>query len=104
MIGLTEMDKDGDLKNRDRVQMDKLDLIVVKKSTEEIASRESKPALEERGKHHNFIHIGCGNVFSSSGPPLQHDTIRKQIVCNKFANFLFIYNGRLEEVGMRGCH
>jgi hypothetical protein len=93
MIGLTEMDKDGDLKNRDRVQMDKLDLIVVKKSTEEITSRESKPTLEERGKHHNFIHIGCGNVFSSSGPPLQHGMIRKKVVCNKFVNLFFICDG-----------
>jgi hypothetical protein len=64
------MDKDGDLENGVRVQMDKLYLIVVEKSTQEIASRESKPTVEERGKHHNFVRIGCGNVFSSGGPPL----------------------------------
>jgi Fe2+ or Zn2+ uptake regulation protein len=69
-ISLTEMDKNDDLKNRVRVQMDQLNLIVVKKSSKEITSRESKPALEERRKHHNFVCIGCGNVFSSSVPPL----------------------------------
>jgi hypothetical protein len=58
--------------------MDKLYLIVVEKFVEEIASRESKPALEERGKHHNFIRIGCGNVFSSGGLPLQHGTVREK--------------------------
>jgi hypothetical protein len=69
-ISLIEMDKNDDLKNRVRVQMDQLNLIVVKKSSKEITSRESKPALEERRKHHNFVCIGCGNVFSNSGPPL----------------------------------
>jgi hypothetical protein len=35
------MNKDGDLENGDRVQMDKINLIMVKKPTEEIASRKS---------------------------------------------------------------
>jgi hypothetical protein len=35
------MNKDGDLENGVRVQMDKINLIMVKKPTEEIASRES---------------------------------------------------------------
>jgi hypothetical protein len=69
-VSFVEMDKDGDPENGVRVQMDKLYLIVVENSAEEIASRESKPTLEESGKHHNFIHIGCGNVFSSGGLPL----------------------------------
>jgi hypothetical protein len=69
-VSFTEMDKDGDMENGVRVQMDKLYLIVVEKFTEKIVSRESKPALEERGKHHNFIRIGCGNVFADGRPPL----------------------------------
>jgi hypothetical protein len=84
--------------------MDKIYLIVVEKSVEEIASRESKPTLEERGKHHNFIRIGCGNVFSSGVPPLQHGTVREKIVRNKFVNLFFVCDGWLDEVGMRGGH
>jgi hypothetical protein len=84
------MEKDGDMENGVRVQMDKLYLIVVEKSMEKIASRESKPMLEERGKHHNFVHIGCGNVFSGSGSPLQHGMVGKKIVRNKCANLFFI--------------
>jgi hypothetical protein len=72
------VDKNNDLKNRVRIHMDKLHLIVVKKFTEEITSRESKPTLEERGKHHNFIRIGCGDVFFGGGSPLQHGTVRKK--------------------------
>jgi hypothetical protein len=69
-VSFTEMDKDGNLQNGVRVQMDKLYLIVVEKFAEEIISRESKPMLEEREKHHKFICIGCGNVFSDGRPPL----------------------------------
>jgi hypothetical protein len=64
------MDKDSDLQNGVRVQMDKLYLIVVKKSSEEVTVRESIPALEERREHHNLIRIGCGNIFFDGGAPL----------------------------------
>jgi hypothetical protein len=69
-VSFVEMDKEGNLENGVRVQMDKLYLIVFEKSVEEIARREAETALEERRKHHNFVHIGCGNVFSGGGPPL----------------------------------
>jgi hypothetical protein len=70
--------------------VDKLYLVVVEKSSEEVVGRESKPALEERGEHHNLSHIGCGNVFSGGGAPLQYDQIREKRICNKFVNFFFI--------------
>jgi hypothetical protein len=44
---LTKMDKNGDLKNGVRVKMNKLDLVVVQESMEEIPGRETEPALEE---------------------------------------------------------
>jgi hypothetical protein len=84
--------------------MDKLYLIVVKMSSEEIISRESKPALEERREHHNLIHIGYGNIFSGGGAPLQHSPIREERTHNKFVNLFFIYDGRLKEMRMGGCH
>jgi hypothetical protein len=84
--------------------MDKLYLIVVKMSSEEIISRESKPALEERREHHNLIRIGYGNIFSGGGAPLQHGPIGEERTHNKFVNFFFIYDGRLKEMRMGGCH
>jgi hypothetical protein len=60
--------------------------------------------LEERGEHHSLSRIGCGNIFSSGGAPLQHDPIREKRIRNKFANFFFIHDGCLKEVRMRSCH
>jgi hypothetical protein len=50
-------------------------LIVVKGPTEEITGREAESALEKGRKHHNFIGVGCGKVFTSDRAPLQHGTI-----------------------------
>jgi hypothetical protein len=38
---LTKMDENGDLKNRVRIKMDKINLVVVLESTEEIVDRET---------------------------------------------------------------
>jgi hypothetical protein len=57
------VDKDYDLENGVGIQMDKLYLIVVQESEEEVTSGESESALEG-GKHHNFFCVGCGNIFS----------------------------------------
>jgi hypothetical protein len=84
--------------------MKKLYLIVVKKSLEEVTSRESKPALEERREHHNLIHIGCENIFFGGGAPLQHGSIGEDRIHNKFANFFFIRDKCLKEMRMRSCH
>jgi Fe2+ or Zn2+ uptake regulation protein len=84
--------------------MDKLYLIVVKKSSEEVTCGDSKPTLEERREHHNLICIGCGNIFSDGGAPLQHVPIGEERTHNKFANFFFIHDGRLKEMRMRSCH
>jgi hypothetical protein len=55
---------------------------VIKESTEEIASMKTKSVLEERGEHHNFIQIGCGEVFFGGGAPLQHSAIEKEAIRN----------------------
>jgi hypothetical protein len=65
------MDKNGNLKNGNRIEMDQFDLVVIKESTEEVADREAKSALEEGRKHHNLGHIGCWNIFRSCRTPLQ---------------------------------
>lgn len=102
--GFTDMDKDGDLQNGVRVQMDKLYLIMVKKSSEQVAGRESKPALEERREHYSLIHIGCGNIFSGGGAPLQHGPIGEERTHNKFVNFFLVRDRCLKEMRMRDCH
>jgi hypothetical protein len=71
--------------------MHKLYLIVVKKSSEEVTGKESKPALEGRREHHILIRIGCGNIFFGGGAPLQPGPIREKRTHNKFASFFFIH-------------
>jgi hypothetical protein len=53
------VDKNGDMKNGVRVEMNQLDLVVIQKAMKEIADSKTKPVLEEGGKHHNFICVGC---------------------------------------------
>jgi hypothetical protein len=86
------------------VEMDEFDSVVIKESTEEVSSSKANSTLEERRKHHNFCRIGCRNVFSSSGAPLQYDAIGDKMIHNKFANFVFIHDKRLKKVQMRGGH
>jgi hypothetical protein len=68
----TNVDKNGHLKNRIRVKMNKPNLIVVQESTKEIADWEIEPTLEEGGKHDNLICIGCRDVLTGGKVPLQH--------------------------------
>jgi hypothetical protein len=87
------VDINNDMENGVRVQKDNLDLIVIKESVEEVASRKAESALEERGEHHNLSCIGCRDVFSCSRAPLQHDTVGEKMIPNKFANLLFNHVG-----------
>jgi hypothetical protein len=94
------VDKDGDLENGVRVEMDVFDSVVIKGTTEEVASRKAESTLEERRKHHNFNHIGCRNVLSSGGAPLEHGVVGEKMIRNKFVNFGPTLNTQLEEVRM----
>jgi hypothetical protein len=78
---LTKMNENGDLKNRVRIKMDKINLVVVLESTEEIVDRETEPALEEGGKHHNLICIGCQDVLTGGMEKMVH---------NELADLIFI--------------
>jgi hypothetical protein len=49
-VSVTEMDKNGDLKKGDVIQMDELNLEVVEEAAEEIAGREPKSPLEKAFK------------------------------------------------------
>jgi hypothetical protein len=64
------MDKNDDMEDGIRVQMDKFNLIMVKETAEAITGREANSALEERRKHHNLVCIGCGDILPDGGMPL----------------------------------
>jgi hypothetical protein len=68
--------------------MDKLYLVIIQESMEEITSGESKSALEGGGKHHNLFGVGCGNIFSDGRAPLQHGPLGEKLIRNKFAGFI----------------
>jgi hypothetical protein len=64
------VDKDGDLDNGVRVEMDKFDLVVIKEPAEEVTSEKAKSMLEEGRKHHNLGRIGCRNNLPGGRMPL----------------------------------
>jgi hypothetical protein len=55
--GLAEMDEDGDVKNPVRVQVQVLDTVVLEDTLEEVARRESQPALHEPSEHWDLIGV-----------------------------------------------
>jgi hypothetical protein len=97
------VDKDCNLKDVDGIQMDKLYLVIIQDSVEEIASGESKSVMEGE-KHHNLFGVGCENIFSDGGAPLRHNSHKVKVIRNEFADFIFIHDERLEKMRMRGCH
>jgi hypothetical protein len=98
------MDKDDNVENRVGIEMNQLDLVVVKESAEEITDWDTEPMLEEGGEHHNLISIGCRDVLPSGKAPMKHHAVWEKMVHNKLAHFIFIRYGQLEKMRMRGDH
>src|SRR5207237_6966379 len=63
-IRLTKMDEGGDVKNRVWIQMDKLNLVEMQKTTEESTGGDRKSTVEEGFKNHNLTGIRGGEGFS----------------------------------------
>jgi hypothetical protein len=61
------VDKNNNLENGVRVQMDELNLVVIKESVEEIVGREAKSALEEGREHQNLRCIRLGKSSPVAG-------------------------------------
>jgi hypothetical protein len=57
-------------------------LIVLKEAVKEVAGRKAESPLKERGKHHNLLHIGCGDVLPFSPSPLEHSVIWEKMILN----------------------
>jgi hypothetical protein len=98
------MDKNDDLGNGVRVEMDEFDSVVIKESAEEVASREAKSALEEGREHNNLCRIGCRNIFPDGRMPLQNCAVWEKVIHNKLVDFTLIRDGRLKKVWMQGGH
>jgi hypothetical protein len=90
--------KNGDLKNRIRVEMNLLDLVVVQMVAEEIADWKTKPTMEGGGKHHNLICVGCWDVLTGGRAPLHHLTIWEKIARDKLMDLVFVADRWLEHV------
>jgi hypothetical protein len=86
------VDKNGDMKNRVRVEMNQFNFIVIEKATEEIANWKSKFVLEEGGEHHNLVGVGCWDILTGGRAPLQHLMIREKMSCDELTDLGFIGN------------
>jgi hypothetical protein len=53
---------------------------MIKEATQEVVGWKSKATLKERGKHHNFLGIGCWDVLSNSRLPLEHGLIWEKTI------------------------
>jgi hypothetical protein len=103
-ISFAKVDKNGDLKNGVKVEMNQFNLVVVKKDAEEIVDQESKSALEEGGKHHDFVGVGCWNVLTVGRAPLQHLTVREKVARDELTDLAFIGDCWLQQVWVWGAH
>jgi hypothetical protein len=103
-IGFTKVDKNRDLENGVRVEMNQFDLVVVQKATKEVVGGKTKPVLEEGGEPHNFICVGCRDIFVGGRMPLQHLAVWKEMACDELPDLVFISNEWLKQVWMRGSH
>jgi hypothetical protein len=60
--------------------------------------------LKEGCKYHNLVCVGCRDILTSGRMPLQHLAVWKEMACDELADLIFVSNGWLEQVWMRGSH
>jgi hypothetical protein len=70
-ISFVEMHEDVYLKNRVRVQMDQLNLVMIEQVAKEVASRKAKSALKKGLWDYNLIGVRRRDVFILSRPPFE---------------------------------
>jgi len=71
-IGFTEMNKDRNVENGIGSKMAKLDLIEIKKASEEIRGWDSKIAFIERSKYRDFLGFFEWALMIQGIPPLAY--------------------------------
>jgi hypothetical protein len=89
------VDKDSNLENGIRVEMDKFDSVMIEESAEKVSSRKAESVLEEGGEHHNLICIECWDVFPNSRTPVQHRAVREKVIHNELADFNIIHEATM---------
>jgi hypothetical protein len=87
------VDKNSNLENGVRVQMEEFNLLVIKESIEEVTGREARSTLEKGREHHSLDRTGCGNIFPTSRMPLQDYTVWGKVIHDELADFTFVYDG-----------
>ncbi len=68
-IRLAKVDEGGDVQDGVWIQVNKLNLVEMQKTTEESAGGDRKSAVEEELKNHNLTNIRGGEGFSIGGAP-----------------------------------
>jgi hypothetical protein len=76
----------------------------MEKAVEEITRREAKSALEKGCGYHDFISIGCGNVFIFCRPPLECDVAGEKVVLDELEELALINGRGFEHLWVRGSH
>jgi hypothetical protein len=55
---------------------------MIEEFAKNVIGRKAKSTVEELGKHHNLLGIGCWDVFYYSRTPLEHGLIRVKMIFN----------------------
>jgi hypothetical protein len=82
--------KDGNSKDKVWIQMNQLDIVVIKKATKEFTGWETKPALKEGGEHHDFVGVGSRNVFIFCWSSLEDGTGGEKVILNDFEELALV--------------
>ena len=94
-IRLTKVDEGGDVKNGVWIQVDKLNLVKMQKTTEESTGGDRKSAVKEGLKNHNLTGIRGGEGFSIGGAPSDDLLLWKNPVLHYPAEMLLGDDGPL---------
>jgi hypothetical protein len=79
--GFREMYKDGGVEDTVHIQMDVLDVVEVKRPTEELTGEELQSALDEAGEHQDLVWILRHRVGISGGSiPTIDDLLSQEVV------------------------
>jgi hypothetical protein len=101
---LTEINKDSDFKNRVRIEMYQLDLVVVQKTTKEIAGGKPKCPLEMQLHDQDLLSIGCEDFLTIGCAPLEDELRSEKAIFHKQSEVCLVHRGSQEHFRVRGCH
>jgi hypothetical protein len=68
-IGLTQMNKNGNLQDRIRVQVGQVQIVKIKKTTEEGRNGKNKAANKKRNIDDGLMSVLCQNSNPAANPP-----------------------------------